>query len=272
MASTDLRPILLIALMICLLACASSKTSKLEQAQFALDQRKYTEAIAAATQVINKEPNNVEARIILASAYFGRSQINFLDLAEVILDLDSNEQSNFLAIAGALPADGDLDDLRSAISTLEALEGIDADEITNDSLADAAFDLGMMQVIEQFALGVYGANYHTDLDVSLITEAQATLAQTDLIDFDNHLIASGVDAEQSFLESIRQTFCILVPISLEAGFTLAEYQALVACELSDDPDAIDTTTFTADIESCNELNPDDQVESVFDCYANDTGL
>lgn len=253
-------------------ACASSTTSHLEKAQFELDNGNYNAAISQATQALQNEPSNARAARLLASAYFGRSGMDYLDLAEAIIDLGTDDQSNFQVIANALPDTADLDDLRSAIETIESITGYDAATIADETLADAVFDLGIMQIIEHFALGVYGSDYFSTLDVTNITQTQSTTAQADLISFDNRLIASGVDSTESFLADIRQTFCILEPISAGEGFTLAEYQALVACQLSDNPDAFDTTALTADIANCGALNPDSQNATVTACFDTDTAL
>lgn len=259
----------LLFVLIGILACASSKNAHLEEAQFELDKNNYNKVISEASQVLAKNPGNIAASRILASAYFGRSGLDFFDLAEIILDLQDSSEDNFKLMADAMPASADLSDLRSAITTLEALTGVDEATITNESLADAVFDLGMMQAIASYALGVYGSNFHTSLDISGIESAAAETALADLISFDNRLIASGTAADSSFIREVRQTFCILEPISAGEGFTLAEYQALVGCQLSDDPDAFDTTAFTADIANCAALNP---ANIVGDCLSTDTSL
>ena len=129
-----------------------------------------------------------------------------------------------------------------------------------------------MQIIQHFAVGVYGATFHTTLDASQITDNQSATAEDALIDFDNRLIASGVSATESFLDEVRQTFCILEPISAGEGFTTAEFQALVACQLSDTPAAVDTTAFTGAIANCAALNPGSQTTAVQNCYSADTEL
>lgn len=267
-----IRTFVLCFLVLSLIQCASSKQSNLEKASFALDKGNYNDAIEAAEAVLTSDPNNAVAARILGSAYMGRGGFDFLDLAEVIIDLDGNSTSNFSAIAAALPEDGDLDDLRLAITSIEALDGADTTDITNEDLADAVFDLGIMQIIEHFAVGVYSANFYTNLDASEIAEAAAETAQNDLIDFDNRIIGSGVSNDQAFIAEIRQTYCILESISASEGFTLAEYQALVACQLDDDPDTVDTTAFTADIANCAALNPGDQTAAIQACYDENTAL
>jgi hypothetical protein len=264
-------------MLVLLSGCASSFSSGLEDARFELDQGNYAAAISAAGDALAAQPGNVEATRILASAYFGRSGLDFLDLASGTIDLNNSSDPNFAQIADALPNPNtttvDLDDVRSAIVALEGLTGIDDALITDEGLADAAFDLALMQSIEHFVLGVYRSDYYdgndnTVVDVTGVTDADRAIVQADLVAFDNRLIGSGVEATESFIGEIRQTFCILEPISAGEGFTLAEFQALVACELSTDSAAVDTTIFTADIANCAVLDPNDADP----CLDTDTSL
>lgn len=262
--------------LLAIIACASTEQDALEDAQFALDRGDYTEAITAATEALTANPANTSAVRILSSAYFGRSGIDFLDLAEVITDLDASAGiENFTTVANALPDDSDLDDLRSAIETLENFSGIDATTYTDEVLADAAFDVGIMQIVEQYALGVFGSNFTTSFDASLITEAQAGSALDDFINFDNRLIASGVDETETFIEAIRQNFCVLKSKSAGDGFTLGEYQALVHCQLTSNiADSFDTSGFTSSIATCGDINPDNATLSsaIDSCLGDDTSL
>lgn len=253
-------------------SCASSVNSNLEDARFSLDNSDFDAAITSASAVLADDPDNIEASRILASAYFGRSGLDFFDLAEVLLNLQDATDPNFSVVAGALPTDANMDDLRLAIETLEALTGVDDDPISDEALQDVVFDLAIMQAVEHFALGVYGADYFNDLNPALLVSNDASFAQDDLIDFDNRLIASGVESDNEFINQIRQTFCILEPISAGSGFTLGEFQALVGCELTDDSAAFDTTVFSADIANCAALATENQGADVQTCYEENTSL
>lgn len=262
--------ILAVAMALLTSHCATQGDSAVEDAQFALDQGDYETAIELAIDAIAAEPDNINGYRILGSAYFGRSNVEFLDVEGGILDLDEDTAENFAAIADVLPNDGSLGDLRLAIEALEAAPGIDAASIADETLADAAFDLALMQTIEHYALGVYGSNFKTSFDVTAITDAQAAAAQADLVDFDNFFVGSGVSEDEDFLNEIRQTFCLLEPITAGEGFTTAEFQALVGCQLQ--PDSFDPTTVTVDIANCAALNPDGQTAGVQACYDEDTTL
>lgn len=265
---------LLVLALVALLSvrCASDFTSNFESAKFALDQGDYTSAITLATAALQAKPGDIETTRLLANAYLGRSDIEFLELAEGMTTLEDSTDPNFSVIAGFLPTTATLSDLRAAITTLEALSGIDASSFTNEGLADAAFDLATMQMVESFALGVYGANYFTTLDVTGITDTQRQSVQSDLVNFDNRMIASGVASDQQFIQEVRQTFCILEPISAGSGFTLTEYQALVGCQLSADATTFNTVAIDAGIATCAALAPDSQSADVQACYTSDTAL
>lgn len=267
------------------MACATSEMSGYEDAKFALDQGDYDTAIARGTTAVAENPNNYEAARVLASAYFGRSGISFSDLAEGIIDLSSGTGSNFQQIAGVLPVTATEADLRSAIETIEAAPAIDGTSYADEVLADAAFDLGMMEIVEQFSLGAYGSNYFTSeeydvanadvLDTSTITEEDAANAQTDLLNFDNRLISAGVvEADHDFIREIRQTFCVLKDITAPDGFTVGEYQAFVGCQLSSTAHqaTFNTIQYSADIANCDALDPSTQIGTVEDCYDEDTTL
>lgn len=253
-------------------SCASDRVDNLESARFALDNGDFNEAIDRATDALADDPDNIEATRILSSAYFGRSGIGFLDLAEVLLDLDSSGTDNFRVVADALPDDGDLDDLRLAITTIEALDGVDDAEIADEELADAVFDVSMMQMIEHYAVGVYESGFHTTLDVTDITDTGSDTVVDDLVEFDSRAVGSGIASDEEFLSAVRQTFCMLEPISAGEGFTTAEYQALVGCQLSDAPEDFDTAALTADIANCGDLDPGSQSAEVEACYDADTSL
>lgn len=267
-----LYPICLLILIGLTASCASDRIDSLESARFALDAGDFGTAIEKATDALADDPDNVEAARILSSAYFGRSGIDFLDLAEVILDLDTSSDDNFRTVGNALPSDGDLDDLRLAITTIEALDGVDDADIADEELADAVFDISMMQMVEHYAIGVYQSGFHTSLDVTDITDAGADIVVDDLIAFDSRAVGSGVASDKDFLSAVRQTFCILEPISAGEGFTTAEYQALVGCQLSDSPATFDTAALTADIANCAALDPNGQGADVEACYDADTSL
>lgn len=268
MKKTSFSAFLFLVFSFFLVQCASDFRGNLEEARFALDKGNYTVAITAATAALVANPGDVEASRVLANAYFGRSGLNFLDILEGIVDLDTAATPNFRAISDVLPSSADLSDLRTAITTLESVTGIDEATITDEVLANAAFDLAMMQMLEHFARGVYGSDFYGTFDVSGVDDTDRQTVQEDLVEFDNRMIASGVDSAESFISEIRQTFCILEPISAGSGFAVEEYRDLVNCQLADDPTTVTTTT----VANCVALEPDGQTADVQSCYDVDTAL
>lgn len=247
-------------------SCASTENSNFEQAKFSLDAGDFDAAITAGLAALAEDPDNILAARVLASAYLGRSGIDYLDLAEGITDLQNSTVSNLQQIGALLPATATMADVRSAIETLEAFTGIDETTITDEDVQDAAFDLGLMMTIEHFAIGWYESSEGDD--VTGISDDEKSDVQSDLVSFDNLLIAAGLDSGESFLTEIRQTFCILEPISADSGFTTAEYQDFVACQLADDASTVTTTT----VANCDAINPDNQTDDVEACYDEDTSL
>lgn len=252
-----------------LVNCASDYQFNLESAKFALDKRNYTEAINYATKALNANPGDPVAARLLANAYLGRSSIDYLDLVQGLLDLSDSTDTNFQSIANVLPSSATMADLRSAIEALETVTGVDSSTITSEDVKDVAFDLGIMQMIEHFAIGVYSSDFFGTFDVSQITDADAANVLDDLVDFDNRLIASGVDSTESFISEVRQTYCLLEGLSAGSGFTTSEYRALVACQLSSDASAVDTTAIDAGIANCAALDPANASST---CLSSDTSL
>lgn len=247
-------------------SCASTENSNFEEAKFSLDEGEYDEAITAGLAALTADPENVLAARVVASAYLGRSGIDYLDLAEGITDLQNSTISNLQQIGALLPDTATMADVRSAIETLESLTGIDEDTITNADLQDAVFDLGLMMTIEHFAIGWYESS--EGADVTGIADSDKSSVQADLVSFDSRLVAAGLDSGEDFLSEIRQTFCILEPLSADSGFSTAEYRDFVACQLADDASAVTTTT----VVNCDAVNPDNQSDAVEACYDEDTSL
>ncbi|MBF0104977.1 MAG: hypothetical protein HQM16_06580 [Deltaproteobacteria bacterium] len=267
-----LKLLLTLVLISGITGCATNFASALEDARFALDNENWDEAIEKASDALAADPTSIEAGRLLSNAYFGRSGLDYLDIAEGIIDLETaSADSDLERIAAVLPDTVTMADLRLAITTLEGFAAISSATsyaaVEDEELADAIFDLGMMQTIEHFAIGVYSSNYFGTFDPSLITADNATSVQSDLVGFDDRLIQSGLDADESYLNEIRKGYCVLANISAAAGFTQGEYQAWVACELSSDPSTVVTITYSAAIANCAALNPEGASSS---CYGADT--
>ncbi len=267
-----IKSLLLVLALPFFINCATDELGALEAAQFALDAGDYDTAITEATAALAADSTNVEASRVLGSAYFARSGIDFFNLSEGVLDLETSTDTNFQQIADVLPTESTPSDLRSAIEALLAAEGIDGTDL-DGTVADAAFDLGLMEAIESFSIGVFSSDFVGTFDVTNITDDDAANVQEDLINFDNHLIEAGIDSTEVFISEIRQTYCVLEPISAGDGFTTEEYQCLVGCQLDDDPATFDTLTLSGGtILTCSALDPSSQSADVEACYDADTTL
>ncbi len=145
--------------------CANNATSQLEECQFALDASEFDSAIDHCNSAIEADDNNIQAYRYKGNAFFGRSNLDFLDLIQEILVLNDSGDSDFLDISNVLPDDGDLDDLRSAITSIQAAPGIDidTDDYGDGALADAGFDLGLMQAVESYAIGIYKSGFKSNI-------------------------------------------------------------------------------------------------------------
>lgn len=261
--------------------CATTAQSNLEEARFALDEGDYQKAIDAATKAITADPNLTEAYRIKGDAQFSLSGIEFLEVEKGIVDL-AGANNDFAVIATSFPsfttaaeADTAMAHIRDAITTLTLTPNIDDADVTdNTHLAAAAFDLALMLTIDQYAIGIYNANVNigsnTTPDVTGIDATDAENAMNDLIAFDDFFISSGID--ETFVNNVRQVFWILENLSASEGFTTAEYQALVGCQLDPDNFAPATAVPTAGVADCNAVNPTSQSTTIKDQYNDNTVL
>lgn len=277
-----MKPLLCLVVILGLVNCATSADSTLESAQFALDSGDYDAVIAEAANAPFTDTSNVKAARILSSAYFGRSGLDFLTLSKELLDLSADDDSYFQTIGDVL-VDADnlsdsfttnaalLADLRSAIEILQAVDGIDATIAeTDDELLNAVFDLGLMEAVEHFARGVYTSDYGNTFSLTGFTTTDSDAVQADLVNFDNHLEAGGLESDNALLTNVRKTFCILKDISATSGFTLAEYESLVGCQLKTGFNP--ATETSSGIANCAVLLPSLQSASVQACFDADTSL
>lgn len=254
--------------------CANNSTSQLEECQFALDASEFDSAIDHCNSAIEADDNNIQAYRYKGNAFFGRSNISFLDLIQEILTLNDTGDSDFLDISNVLPDNGDLDDLRSAITSIQDAPGIDKDDYGGGDLADAGFDLGLMQAIESYAIGIYKSGFKETgaIDLSLFDSDDKEKVQNDLLEFDDHLVAAGSSVSEGFITQIRQTFCILQAVDADEGFSLEAYEAYVGCQL--DPDNFDPDTDVPDagVADCSVFAISNQSPDTENCYDNNTSL
>lgn len=273
--------------------CASDVAKNLEEAKFALDEEDFASAISAANSVLADDPTNVKAARILASAYMGRGGFNMHDIAVKLLDLEDETDNNYRALAPVLPEDGELTDMQLAIQTLQGLEGMefdalptDGETLSTDDLKDAAYDLGLMQMVYHYAIAIYHSNFKSDPDNYDVTELTGddssgfddlAEAQEALVQFDNYLLAAGFDPADdtgSFITEVRKTHCLMQGVSGDVGYSLATYRATVQCDLSEDSSAETPATIDPDFIDCGLADPDNAglPAAVTACFDVDTVL
>ncbi len=110
-------------------ACPSNEQTLLDELKFALDRCNPSEtatletfcqtAVDKGAELIAADPTDENAHILLSSAYFGRSGLDFLELLETFANLVDSAEDDFLEIRNAIASIGvDLDHLESSITTL----------------------------------------------------------------------------------------------------------------------------------------------------------
>jgi hypothetical protein len=216
--------------------CGADIDKALDDTQASIDAGDYTKAINSAQSGLAIDTTNFRLTLLLSAAYSGRAGINFFELSKRLTD-SANESSIFAKVHSSFVAtigSSGLADLRLAISTLTGFTG------TVDSITDFRYQLGLLQTMEAFALSTIAAKTTSTatLTVTDITATQKSNTQSDFLDADNNLILGGLAADNQLVAVIRKNYCALKERSTGSGFTLAELQDQVNCQLAADPTAI----------------------------------
>lgn len=237
------------------MACGRQFDKLLEEAQFALDSQDYATAITKATEALVATPNDFEATMVLSAAYSGRAGVNLLDLAKKLTESGIEDEA-FNAVhdllAASLTSTG-LTDLRSAVTTLSGFAG------TVGSQTRYTFQLGMLQAIEGYALPSLTAQPTVagTITATSVTSAQKDIVQADLIAADNNLITSGIGADNQLVTTVRKSYCVIKERSAGSGFSQAELQDRVRCELDDNRANLRTANGdfqSATVTTCDDFN------------------
>lgn len=115
-------------------SCASTEQKNLEEARFLLDQGKFDEAIALVQPIVEAEPNNNEAKFILASALVGNFALSpkagcqstdtgYLGALACILDEKDDSDENGLQTLGRIAptSDEQNQEIDEAVELLESI-------------------------------------------------------------------------------------------------------------------------------------------------------
>ncbi len=116
-----------------LLRCSSGLERQIEEVQFLLDDGKYSEAVDKARLAVSNDPENVDARLLLASALLGDALLSggkgcdetdtgFLGLVACLQDQQSEGETDFITFSRVAPDVNDqvakLEEARDTLITL----------------------------------------------------------------------------------------------------------------------------------------------------------
>ena len=218
--------------------CASTADEDLEKARVALDNAQYDTAITAATAALNADTSNVDAALVLSSAYAGKGGVELTDLMINFLKVSDNKDNEFSVVHDALVAsiatEDDLSNLRSAITTLtDTLTPTPT--ATNANFKNYSYQLGILQLIEAFGLGSIKSELkgESTTTVSRLVAADCNTSQADFIAADANLDGAGFGATDDIRSILRENYCVL---DKQAGgdgdgFSLAVLRDQVICQL-----------------------------------------
>lgn len=242
--------IVVAALLAC--GCASSLNANTEKARFALDNADWDAAIAYANDALSSDPGDIDAALLLSSAYSGKAGLTVLSVASDLSGADAGSNlfetihTNFVASVSSLDA------LRSSIESLTLTTMPDAE---NPYYTDLYFQRGLLDMIEGFVMPTLRAQPTIDGTITPadITAADATNVMEDFINADNDLINSGMDATDELVVNIRKYYCVLENASAGSGFTRADLQDMVYCQLAADPTVVPAAGFQS-VANCAAFN------------------
>ncbi|MBI2981558.1 MAG: hypothetical protein HYY44_04610 [Deltaproteobacteria bacterium] len=222
-------------------ACPSSEDTLLDEVKFALDQCNpgnkpetvdtfCKTAVEKGEELVAASPTDKNARLLLSSAYFGRSGLDFLSLLETFAGLVDSTEKDFVEIRDAIVGISvGVADLRSSITTLTTL--IDEQGLSATGNEDVFRQLGLMMALETFVRPVRLAGADAADVAAGLSDAsgEGDLIKADFISVDNYLSDTNVDSED-LLKPIRENYC---RCSLQTGgFTTRCLRDLMRCELN----------------------------------------
>lgn len=223
--------------------CASSVDQDLEAARFALDSGDWDAAIKHANVVLSEEPANIDASLLLASAYSGKSGVKVVNVFSKVANF-VHKDTIFKTVHDSLTSDREAeynsDYLREALIALtERLRPLpdEYDELYDDHL----FKTVVLLAVEVYATpGIISLpTKNGEIDVKKITDEVKDNVENDLIRADDYLLKYGFEETDDTVKQIRYTYCQLQMASgSEEGFEKEALQDLVLCQLFDDPDSL----------------------------------
>ncbi len=215
-------------------SCGSAVDHNLEAARFALDKGNWDAAIQAGTAALADEPGNVEAALLISSAYAGKGKFKLLTLASIVSDVAKRKDLFASMYDGLAPISADPAFLHSAIFAL--VNGLNPQpDISNIYYLDQQFQRGLLFLIESLALSPLTAKPDPNgpIDTSRITAPIKDIVQDDLKEFDQALIDSGLSPDDPIVVNGRYTYCVLrVKSGMADGFDIDILRDMNKCQLS----------------------------------------
>ena len=251
--------------------CPSNVQSLTEATSFLLDEcnpsdgstlTSCSEAATKADEIIAADATSIDGAIFSSSAHLGLARVDFLQVASSLSDLANNSNgstsdddfSQFRALVTTIETDnGSAIDLTELESAKTALTTLLAGATVTDSNKRAFFQLGVIQIIDALIRPVKLAGAGA-ASVSAIDLTEATRINTDFINADNNLVASGT-TDSDFLSPIRDNFCRCkangTVITDDGTLTMSVkcLQDLMTCELSSSVGLTTTLNFDYDGDS-----------------------
>lgn len=234
--------------------CASSADQDLEAARFALDSGDWDAAIEHANVVLSEDPANIDASLLLASAYSGKSGVKVVNVFSKVANF-VHKDTIFKTVHDSLTSDRkteyNSDYLRNALIALtERLRPMpdEYDELYDDHL----FKTVVLLAVEAYATpGMISLpTKNGQIDVKKITDEVKNNIENDLIRADDLLLKYGFEETDDPVKQIRYTYCQLQMASgSEEGFEKEALQDLVLCQLLGDSDSL--SKLSGDLNSRN---------------------
>jgi hypothetical protein len=234
--------VLLLYPVICL-GCASSAQEDLEIARFALDSGDWDTAIEHASAVLSEDSSDVDASLLLASAYAGKSGIEVVDVFSRLADY-AHRKSMYRNVHDALTAHGQktynpIYIRRGILALTEVLRPLPGEN--NELFMDHLFKTSLLYMVEAFATPsmVSQPTRHGEIDTSKITDEIKDDVENDFLRADEMFLKYGFKESDDPVKQIRYTRCQLQEASgTTGGFEKPALQDMVLCQLSDDPDSL----------------------------------
>ena len=230
-------------------ACPSTEQTLLDELKFALDRCNPSDtatletfcktAVEKGEALILADPSDENAQILLSSAYFGRSGLDFLELLETFANLIDSDVDDFLEIRNAIASIGvNLGHLESSITTLTTFLAANP-AIAATGHEDLFRQLGLMRALDAFIRPVQLAGAQAADVATQLADGSASFSriQNDFLNADDDLTETEID-DSEILSPIRLNYCLCKRQAL-TGFNASCLRDLMRCELMDTPAGIE---------------------------------